>query len=102
MIVMQRFSPHLISKVFFITCLTAAFYSEAADQNPNSSMQLPSWVESIGESPKKQITEKSPEEAVVPVSQPSFQVKSSSKSNDLSKKTTPATLSKSTKTTPSK
>jgi tetratricopeptide (TPR) repeat protein len=99
---MQRFSPHLISTAFFITCLTAAFYSEAADQNPGSSMQLPSWVESIGESSKKPITAEAPEEAIVPVVQPSVQGRSSSNPNNFSTKTAPATLTKSTDTTQSK
>ena len=99
---MQRFSPHLISTAFFITCLTAAFYSEAADQNPGSSMQLPSWVESIGESSKKPVTAEAPEEAIVPVVQPSVQGKSSSNPNNLSTKTAPATLTKSTDTAQSK
>ena len=98
---MQRFSPHLISTAFFITCLTAAFYSEAADQNPGSSMQLPSWVESIGESSKKPITAEAPEEAIVPVVQPSVQGKSSSNPNNFSTKTAPATLTKPTDTTQS-
>ncbi|MBC89344.1 MAG: hypothetical protein CMJ71_01420, partial [Planctomycetaceae bacterium] len=78
MIVMQRFSQHLISTAFFITCVTAACYSEAAEQKSGSSMQLPSWVESIGQSSERQITESAPEEAIIPVVQPSARSQSSS------------------------
>ena len=87
---------------FFITCFTAAFYSEAADQNPGSSMQLPSWVESIGGPSKQPNTAATPEEAIVPVVQPSVQGKSPSNANSLSTKTAPATLTKSTETTQGK
>ena len=78
---MQRFSQHIISTAFFITCATAAFYSEAAEQTSGPSMQLPSWVESIGQPSKKQITETAPEEAIVPVVQPSARSNPSSESH---------------------
>ncbi len=99
---MQRFSQHLISTAFFITCVTAAFYSEAAEQKSGSSMQLPSWVESIGQPSEKQVTEAAPEEAIVPVVQPSVRSKTSAGANRKSTKTDPVTLTKPTDTTQSK
>ena len=99
---MQRFSQHLISTAFFITCVTVAFYSEAAEQKSGSSMQLPSWVESIGQSSEKQVTEVVPEEAIVPVVQPSVRSRVSSSTNRESTKTAPPTLTKPTNTTQSK
>ena len=99
---MQRFSQHLILTAFFITCVTTAFYSEAAEQKSGSSMQLPSWVESIGQPSEKQVTEAAPEEAIVPVVQPSVRSKTSAGANRKSTKTDPVTLTKPTDTTQSK
>ena len=99
---MQRFSQRLISTAFFITCLTAAFYSEAAEQKSGSSMQLPSWVESIGQPTETQVSEAAPEEAIVPVVQPLVKSKSSPGTNRKSTETTPATLTKPMNTTQSK
>ena len=99
---MQRFSQHLISTAFFITCVTGAFYSEAAEQKSSSSMQLPSWVESIGQPSEKQGSEAPPEEAIVPVVQPSVRSKASAGTNRKSTETAPATLTKPTDTTQSK
>ena len=93
---MQRFSQHIISTAFFITCATAAFYSEAAERTSGPSMQLPSWVESIGQPSEKQITEAAPEEAIVPVVQPSARSNPSSDSHlrqaNRSSETAPATI----------
>ena len=99
---MQRFSQHLISTAFFITCVTGAFYSEAAEQKSSSSMQLPSWVESIGQPSEKQGSEAAPEEAIVPIVQSSVRSKASAGTNRKSTETAPATLTKPTDTTQSK
>jgi len=103
---MQRFSQHLISTAFFITCVTAACYSEAAEQKSGSSMQLPSWVESIGQSSERQITESAPEEAIIPVVQPSARSQSSSdsyiKSTSNSSKTAQSGITKPSTTPQSK
>ena len=103
---MQRFSQRLISTAFFITCVTAACYSEAAEQKSGSSMQLPSWVESIGQSSETQITESAPEEAIIPVVQPAARSQSSSdsyiKSTSNSSKTAQSSITKPTTTTQSK
>ena len=99
---MQRFSQHLISTAFFITCVTGAFYSEAAEQKSSSSMQLPSWVESIGQPSEKQGSEAVPEEAIVPIVQSSVRSKASAGTNRKSTGTAPATLTKPTDTTQSK
>ncbi|MDG1991498.1 MAG: tetratricopeptide repeat protein, partial [Pirellulales bacterium] len=99
---MQRFSQHFISTAFFITCVTAAFYSEAAEQKSGSSMQLPSWVESIGQPTETQVSEAAPEEAIVPVVQPLVRSKSSPGTNRKSTETAPETVTKPTNTTQSK
>jgi hypothetical protein len=83
---MQRFSQYLFSTAFFITCIHFAFDTEAVEQKNGTSMQLPSWVESIGEPSKSQSDGTAPEEAIVPVVQSA--VKSKNPSNPYSKKQT--------------
>ena len=85
MIVMQRFSQYLFSTAFFIACIHFAFDTEAVEQKNGTSMQLPLWVESIGEPSKSQSDGTAPEEAIVPVVQSA--VKSKNSSNSYSRKT---------------
>ncbi|MBT6458494.1 MAG: hypothetical protein HOK57_01565, partial [Planctomycetaceae bacterium] len=80
MIVMQRFSQYSFTAAFFITCIHFAFVTAAAEQKNGTSMQLPSWVESIGEPSKRQRDGTAPEEAIVPVVQPSVKSKKTSDS----------------------
>jgi hypothetical protein len=65
---MQRFSQYLFTTAFFITCIHFGFVTAAAEQKNGTSMQLPSWVESIGEPSERQRDGTAPEEAIVPSS----------------------------------
>ena len=86
---MQRFSQHLFSTAFFIACIHFAFNTEAVEQKNGTSMQLPSWVESIGEPSKSQSDGAAPEEAIVPVVQSAVESKNSSNSYSRKTNTTP-------------
>ena len=78
---MQRFSQYLLTPAFFITCIHFAPVATAAEQRNNTSMQLPTWVESIGKPSTNQIDGVAPEEAIVPVVQPSVLSKTASDSS---------------------
>ena len=78
---MQRFSQYLLTPAFFITCIHFAPAATAAEQRNSTSMQLPTWVESIGKPSTNQIDGVAPEEAIVPVVQPSVISKTASDSS---------------------
>ena len=78
---MQRFSQYLLTPAFFITCIHFAPVATAAEQRKSTSMQLPTWVESIGKPSTNQIDGVAPEEAIVPVVQPSVLNKTASDSS---------------------
>ncbi len=88
---MQRFSQYLLTPAFFITCIHFAPVATAAEQRKSTSMQLPTWVESIGKPSTNQIDGVAPEEAIVPVVQPSVLSKTAS---DSSRKKATAPLQK--------
>ena len=78
---MQRFSQYLLTPAFFITCIHFAPAATATEQRNSTSMQLPTWVESIGKPSTNQIDGVAPEEAIVPVVQPSVISKTASDSS---------------------